>query len=511
MQPDVELLELAPATLSRPLALVGGRAYAAAWPFVRRTLGAGGDAPAGRLPVGRLPPTAPLTANVATRQALWVVRDDGRAFGEGADEPLRALGLDVRLGQRPPSDRLWSTPGLQAYRQGARPEPPDVFERLAAVVDRFIDFDRSLAPQRTMVEFVAAYALSTWLLEAFGVVGFLWPSGDRGTGKTNLLHVVAQLSYLGTVLAASGSFASLRDLADYGAALAFDDAEQIADSRKGDPDLRALLLAGNRRGAVVTVKEPAPGGQGWQTRYVIAFCPRLFSAIRLPDPVLASRSIVIPLVRTADRARANADPLDFALWPHDRQALVDDLWALALASLPSLPAYDGWVAREARLSGRSLQPWRAVLAIGRWLEGLGVRGLYARLEGLALAYQDERPELEADDLTTLVVRAILALCTAPFRRPAPAGGCYLRMADLVTVVQAQADHIGLPGRDITAHRLGRVLARLRIGRGPRVNGKEARQWLATRADLERWSLSYNLRLPELDNAPADLDADRAAL
>ena len=149
-----------------------------------------------------------------------MVRDDGRAFSEGADEPLSALGLDLRLGQPPPSDRLWSTAGMQAYRRGARPEAQEVFGRMTAVVDRFIDFDRSLAPQQTMAEFAAAYALSTWLLEAFGVVGFLWPSGDRGSGKTNLLHVVTQLSYLGTVLAASGSFAGLRDLADYGATLA---------------------------------------------------------------------------------------------------------------------------------------------------------------------------------------------------------------------------------------------------------------------------------------------------
>jgi len=51
-------------------------------------------------------------------------------------------------------------------------------------------------------------------------------------------------------MTAGGSFASLRDLADYGATLAFDDAELLAESGKGDPDKRALLLAGNRRGAV---------------------------------------------------------------------------------------------------------------------------------------------------------------------------------------------------------------------------------------------------------------------
>jgi hypothetical protein len=125
---------------------------------------------------------------------------------------------------------------------------------MVEVVDAFVDFDRSLAPQRTMAEFVAAYALTTWLADAFNVVGFLWPNGDRGAGKTHLLHVVAQMAYLGTVLTAGGSFAALRDLADYGATLAFDDAEELSNARAADPDKRALLLAGNRRGAVVTVR-----------------------------------------------------------------------------------------------------------------------------------------------------------------------------------------------------------------------------------------------------------------
>ena len=152
-----------------------------------------------------------------------------------------------------------------------------------------------------------------------------------------MLLLVAELSYLGMAIQAGGSYATLRDMADYGATLAFDDAENLASPRRTDPDKRTLLLAGNRRGSYVTVKEPVGKGR-WRTRYVNAFCPRLFSAIELPDSVLASRTIVLPLVRTTDRRKANAEPLDFNLWPHERQRLVDDLWAMATANLPGLVA-----------------------------------------------------------------------------------------------------------------------------------------------------------------------------
>ena len=67
-----------------------------------------------------------------------------------------------------------------------------------------------------MAELVTCYTLATWFLPAFNVIGYLWPNGNRGSGKTVLLHVTAEMAYLGQVILAGGSYASLRDLADYG-------------------------------------------------------------------------------------------------------------------------------------------------------------------------------------------------------------------------------------------------------------------------------------------------------
>jgi len=69
------------------------------------------------------------------------------------------------------------------------------------------------------------------------------------------------------VILASGSYACLRDLADYGATLCFDDAEHVMDLKRCDPDKRALLLAGNRRSNTIPVKEPV-NGREWRTRQV---------------------------------------------------------------------------------------------------------------------------------------------------------------------------------------------------------------------------------------------------
>ena len=299
-------------------------AYAATWLHVRVTRSESLDRH-GQL-VRHDPPL------VTTEQRLFIVRGgagsghpgsgSGRIYGEGADAPLSELGCEVHLPETPPAEVLWSARGVKAYRGGYRPEPVALFGKLVDVPDRFIDFSRSLADQRTMAEMVGCYVLATWFLDAFTVIGFLWPNGDRGSGKTQLIAVIARLAYLGQVITAGGSFPSLRDLADYGATLAFDDAENLSDPRrKTDPDKRTLLLAGNRRGSAVPLKELGPD-QKWRLRYVNTFCPRLFSATRIPDPILASRTIVVPLIRTPDRYRANVDPEDQAAWPHPRRALI---------------------------------------------------------------------------------------------------------------------------------------------------------------------------------------------
>ena len=58
-----------------------------------------------------------------------------------------------------------STAAVKAYRAGNGP-PADVFNRVVDIVDRFIDFNKSLADQRTMAELVACYILATWFLDA---------------------------------------------------------------------------------------------------------------------------------------------------------------------------------------------------------------------------------------------------------------------------------------------------------------------------------------------------------
>ena len=495
--PAFELLDAAPPALRRPLQLVDGKSYVATWAHVQKTVTETLDDKTGSI-LKHDPPLKTVT------RELLIVSDDGRIFGHGFPHSLSTLGFEIVLPEVPPENRLMKRRALLAYTRGQRVKPAEIFERVRSVFDRFIDFERSLADQHTMSEVVTCYTLATWFLDAFNVAGYVWPTGERGSGKTQLLTLIAELGYLGQVILASGTMATLRDMADYGAFLGFDDAENLTSAKQTDPDKRALLLAGNRRGNSVPVKEKTPDGNSWRTRYVQTFCFRGFTATRTPDPILGSRTITIPLVRTPDRFKANADPLNYKAWPCDRDELVDDLWMLALSNLSEVSQYDDEVGRRASLTGRNLEPWRAILSVALWLEKHGVERLFWRMDALSVAYQSERSELEGADLSRLVLRAVVR-CILPDAETEVETE-ELRQAGrewrLTTKAITDAARQIVEGEDldfdldrVTSRVVGKALGRLRLETA-QVGARSARGWRVSLTDLERLLSSFSLiRMP----------------
>lgn len=484
--PTFRILEGKVQELNRPLSILRKKAYAATW----QKVAVGNSVEPNSDGTNCIDPPEKETVE----ERLIVLCSDGTVYG--MEIPVEYLGFKVHLTEKIKSENNWGGEGVNSYLTRKYPKPIALFDELVQVGNHFIDFHNSLADQKTMCEFVACFILSTWFLDAFNVAGYLWITGERGSGKTNLLMLISRLSYLGEFITASSSFASLRDMADYGATLCCDDAENITDAQKPDSDKMALLLAGNHKGLTVSLKEQEPNKK-WRTRHVNAYCPKAFSAIRVPDSTLASRVIIVPMLRTPDATKGNIDPMDDEAWPCDRKRMVDDLWAVALLNLPNFPGIDKWVGENSKLLGRNLQPWRGTLVVAKWLNDLGAEGLSSRMENLAINYQNERAELELVDFNRVIMlaivkcamRAISANCANSIPMEVD-----ISVATMITAIKevVEEEDLDFDLSWLNEKKIGKRLTRLGFRKVPRSGGKGSRSRRVNIEYLSKQAKSYNI-------------------
>lgn len=509
-EPEIEILDRSPVALRRPLQMINGRAYAAGYYFIRRTEKEYLDEENNIVQFN--PPKETIS------KELRVIRDDGTMYGYGTGNSINQLGFEVYLPDSIPVNRLLTPQAVRDIEKGIYLDPIEVFEQIIETVDRFFDFSRSIADQRTMCELVATYILATWFIESFTVAGYIWITGGRGSGKTQLLNLISELAYLGQTILASSSLPTIRDLADCGAFLGFDDAaENISSVKQTDPDKRALLLAGNRRGNTIAVKEPIPGERGWVTRFVSTFCHRGFTAISRPDSVLSSRTVIFPLVRTADRQKANLDPMDENNWGFSPEILRGKLWQIAIRELPNMQTFERQINKLATIAGRNLEAWRGILAVALWLDsrdkdGRLIRqngnsekhiqneGLFSRINQLSQKYQLIRDDFEAADYTRLILRAIVKLVVEDAREIVEVETIrslkpliFLTTGEITLKAQyiVEEEDLDFEVEWIKERKIGRIIKQLRFA-SKRQNGTGRSGWIIKPKDLEVLLDSYGL-------------------
>jgi len=400
------------------------------------------------------------------------------------------------LRHMPPEESLLSYAGLKSYQVGYRPTPKSVFDRVQDIIDYYMDFSCSFGSQEELTEMLALFTLSSWFLPAFKKIGYVWMSGDKGSGKSQLLYTIGKLGHLGTILTHGGSFASLRDMADYGGCLCFDDTDEMLDTRRVDPDKKSLILAGNKCDTKVPVMEKQSHG-GWEIRYIHAFCPRMFSATKLPSSILASRCIIIPLVKTVNPRKAQRDPTDTEAWPHDYRKLVDDLWLLALEHSTAVKKCYNVAVNNSHLWGRDLEPWVAILTVAKWYEKQAEKdGVWKRMNNLSRSYKAE-DLTDWADTRSLVAKSIINHLNHINRhiRYIREGNSSIGYIDLTTQqilegVQTIASAEDLDPREYTTRRLGWTLRKLRLSRPQSYTGGP-RSWRITFRDIRRLALSYS--------------------
>lgn len=200
----------------------------------------------------------------------------------------------------------------------------------------------------------------TWAIDAFDVAPYLLATAPvRQAGKTRLLEVLHMLAAR-PMMASNISPAALYRVVDAEhPTLLLDEIDAIYGAKaSGNEDLRALINAGHRRGAVA-IRMAGPKGDRAVT--FDPFCPKALAGIdetgtSVPDTI-RDRSIPVHLKRRSSdepverfrhrRADADAAPIRATL-----EALLDDF----TVDLDDLPEPDG-------LSDRALDLWEPLFAV----------------------------------------------------------------------------------------------------------------------------------------------------
>jgi len=478
----VELLDVAPKVMRRSLMLMNGYAYAASMQFAK---------------VGSKP---------KVEQVFTVLRNDGQIFYE-KQQSFSKLGFLVNIAQLPNPEMALSSKAIKRYIAGERVNVKVLFEQLCRVADRFIDFEKSLASQNEMCELIACEILATYCLDGFNVTGFVWINGEKGSGKTQLLTLMSLLCYDGRLFLSAGTPASLRDHADIGSTLCIDEAENF-NHAQFSIDKREILLSGNRKGSQISLKR-IDKDKNWITRYTNTYCKKIFASIVRPEPVIASRSIIIPLIRTSNKAKANSDILDYKLWPVDRGALVDDLWLFALANLHRMSEYETRVNEMSPLSGRSLEPWRDVLSVALCLEEYGVSGLWERMNKLSLNYQNERKNIEGIDVNALIIMALCKHLGYEIGELSEGcegdiGGKVVQTSDISTEAILLSSELDLDISDdeLNTVKIGKKMSSLGF-RKHRQGGTGKAGWRVGRPELARWIQVLGLNKTSDEDVPVE--------
>jgi len=183
--------------------------------------------------------------------------------------------------------------------------------------------------------------------------------------------------------------------------------------------------------------------------------------------------------------------------------LIDDLWAMAVTHLPALSAYERRVNTESDLTGRNLEPWRAILAVALWLDDAGVDGLSKRMRNLSVGYQFERNDFENGDMVRLVVCTISTICTVSTINFETHQQEEITTAEITAKAKelAKDDEWDIDPEDVTSHKVGRTLGRLRLKKGERLKRGEPRKWVIGAADIERWRTVYSISESEKEGVP----------
>jgi hypothetical protein len=170
--------------------------------------------------------------NYATLEWIRVIHhhNDGAVEILPPNHPLEvAEGITLPFYGRVPTPRdfkTWSVSAIEEFRNGNRPEPSEVFNKLCRLISKYVYFDQRHSP----VQAIALWIIFTYVYPTWPYAPYLMISGTAGSGKSTLIDLLEQLVFRGHKSSSVTGPLLYRMLDAFGGTLLLDEAEELKDN-----------------------------------------------------------------------------------------------------------------------------------------------------------------------------------------------------------------------------------------------------------------------------------------
>lgn len=358
------------------------------------------------------PGVSGLTVPIAVRQgvgfeqkwSLYLRHGSGRRECLGVSETLtlgngQQLIFSFQPGAPDAVDCPWTQKGRQVWLRGYDPDLGLVFQNLAGLIRRFVEFPADKA--EGILATVSLWTMMTYLYPIWPAVPYLSIGGPAGSGKSRIFDVLMELVFRPLASSSMTAPCLFRTLHQQGGTLLLDEAERLQEHCPEAGELRSILLAGYKANA----KAHRLSAEVFRTMSFDVFGPKALACIAGLPPALVTRCIPIMMFRAASsspvvRRRIRDYQREF-------QSVRDDLYAMALSYGQAILDGSGQSFPSNGLTARDCEIWQPLVDLAIFIESHGIVDLANQVvefsTSLAESAQDDAvPESDEIILQTLI-------------------------------------------------------------------------------------------------------------
>lgn len=316
---------------------------------------------------------------ISVKRLPWLITDDGRSV-QWTDKELMLMGLSPEHGLNG-YDLSWNIEDVRAFINESDKKAVDIKEVYSAVKEyygRYIDFQDT-----RFYDLAAVWIIGTYFMPAFNTYPFLYLGGVMQSGKTKNLKIISIFAFNPLASISISASALFRTCQGTRGTLLIDETGYLRNQQRAE-ELRTLLYGRYKQGQSVQRVEKI--GDAFVSRNYDVFGATALANIDGLEAVLEQRCITILMQRTLKTDIANAEP-------DERDPLIQDLknklYRLYLQDFKKVIDILKDVDKTAlNLSGRSLELWRPILSLARYVDDSGT--LFNSLLSLAEDLEKER-------------------------------------------------------------------------------------------------------------------------